>query len=487
MASTLPTENPGKTAATGARGAATAAVPQRGAADLEKALISIRQARDGLISRNLELSSKLAVAADRVSELEYEREVAEQERDASLQLAQDVSRQSDELRESVQALTEENTRLQAAEREAGQAALAAVAGSESQGPGDVAEIEELRRKVADLESTNLLNNTQQTKHSGTLTVQLTAAQRARDIAVGAVTNAQRQIERLASEGKDLRARVEADQEMFKARIAQLEAQIPVSAPDPAEAVVDASFVDPLASIVSGGVRAEAELIDGCVKTLTGDHWNTALLAELDERFRGYAASAGGLGYSGVARFSSACGELTRWLCKTPRKVEETLQSLIDASALLLEISADGRPEQVADLAGAVIFSVDDDGDNCECIAMSLEKSALRTKYALKSETALVELDKLVCDLIILDVDMPDMNGFELFDRIRAMTRHRETPVIFLSGLMSTRDRMESLPGNNQTFIAKPYNLNELGVIVLGKILKARLANYVCPAATLKIV
>ena len=457
----------------------------RSAADLEKALLSIRQARDTLIARNLDLSSKLAVADDRVSELEYDREAAEQDRDASLKLVQELSQQSDELRERVLALTDESSRLQSTQCEAASARATESADGMPVGEDVAAEIQELRSRLAEFQTMETLTKSQQAKHAATLGNQLTAAQRARDIAVGAVTNAQRQIGRLAEECKELRSKLTADNETSKARILQLEMQIQAREPESAEPENDptseTSFIDPLASVVSDDVGREAELIRACTSSLVSDHRNPDILAELDERYHGFAASAGGLGYAGIARFSSACGELTRWLCKTPRKMEETLQSLIDAAALLVEISAEGRPEEIDDLAGALVFSVDDDGDNCECIAMSLEKSALKTRYALKSGIALAELRSLSCALIILDVDLPDMNGFELFDCIREMPHHRETPIIFLSGLMSTRDRMASLPGGQQAFVAKPYNLNELGVIVLGMILKARLAKNAKPA------
>ena len=55
-----------------------------------------------------------------------------------------------------------------------------------------------------------------------------------------------------------------------------------------------------------------------------------------------------------------------------------------------------------------------------------------------------------------------------------MPAHATTPIIFLSGLMSAKARLETLPGSSHIFVAKPYNLNELTVIALGMILKTRL-------------
>ena len=146
----------------------------------------------------------------------------------------------------------------------------------------------------------------------------------------------------------------------------------------------------------------------------------------------------------------------------------------EAAKLLVELSEVGQPGRISDPAGALVYSVDDDPDNCECIAMAMEKMALKTRYAMKPEIALADLAKLPCSIITLDVDLPGMDGFELFDRIRAMDLHRDTPIIFLSGLISTKERIASLPGVRHSFVAKPYNLNELGVVTLAMILKERL-------------
>jgi two-component system sensor histidine kinase BarA len=133
-----------------------------------------------------------------------------------------------------------------------------------------------------------------------------------------------------------------------------------------------------------------------------------------------------------------------------------------------------NPSKLPDPTDAFVFAVDDDPDNCECIAMALEKMRLRTRYAVKPEVALVELAANQCDLVILDVDMPGMDGFELASRIRKIEHHARTPIVLLSALTSTKERLDAEPGAADAFIPKPYNLNELGLKALTLILKARL-------------
>lgn len=450
----------------------------RSAEELEKALISIRQARDLVITRNLELSSELGLAQDRILELDDEREAADQSRDAALHLVQEISLQNDALRDQARSLADEKASLQAATRNLEAPSAPAIA-------DDATAIDALRRDLAEAEAVVELLKSQQAKQAAALAQQLASAQSARDIAVASVTNAQRQVERLAAECRDLQAQIDADRATFEARISQLESQI--QTPAPIAPGLEAETVDPSGSFVTENAGITAELIRGCIESLANDPTDHATLAELDERFHGCAASASGLGHGGIARFSSACGELTRWLRRTPLKVKATLPTLRDAAEILSALSALSDPGRIADPAGAVVYSVDDDVDNCECISMSLEKMSLRTRYAMKPEIALAELSGLPCDIITLDVDLGSTDGFELSARIRDMARHGETPIIFLSGMMSTRERIASLSGGPYSFVPKPYNLNELGVIALGTILKARLAKDADPATILRIV
>ena len=442
---------------------------RRTAEDSEKALLSIRQARDTVQARNLELSSKLAAAEDRISELEYEREAADQARDAALQLVQELSQTTEEFREKVLSLSTENSALEQAKRNA-EHEVESARKERSDAPS-ASDLDEVGRKLADMEAAGALHKAQLEKNVAALTEQLAATTRARDIAVGAVTSAQQQIEHLSTERKALRSQIDADRATFEARLAQVESQLAASA--------GTQSTPPPAPICDYGAPAEdaetaVAAMRACIDSLAAEPENQEILGELDEHFHGYAASASGSGRAAIARFSSACGELTRWMRKTPRKVPAMLESLRDATTLLGALAASGAPGQIADPAGARIYSVDDDIDNCECVAMSLEKMALQTRYAVKPEIALKDLAAGPYDLVILDVDLPGMDGFEVSARVREFAHHRQTPVIFLSGLMSAKARVDALSGGRHAFVAKPYNLNELTVIALGMILKTRL-------------
>jgi len=60
------------------------------------------------------------------------------------------------------------------------------------------------------------------------------------------------------------------------------------------------------------------------------------------------------------------------------------------------------------------------------------------------------------DLILLDIDMPDMDGFETFERIRDMPAYAEIPVIFLTGMTGSETELAGLRLGAQDYITKPF-------------------------------
>jgi DNA-binding response OmpR family regulator len=70
--------------------------------------------------------------------------------------------------------------------------------------------------------------------------------------------------------------------------------------------------------------------------------------------------------------------------------------------------------------------------------------------------------------------MPGMDGFELCKQTRALAIHEKTPVVFLTGLATLENRVQSSLSGGNDFIAKPFNLHELSVKAITLLLKAQL-------------
>lgn len=107
-----------------------------------------------------------------------------------------------------------------------------------------------------------------------------------------------------------------------------------------------------------------------------------------------------------------------------------------------------------------ILVVDDDK-----ITHAFVKRALAYKFDLVStfngEEALLALKTCAPDVILLDVEMPGLNGYEVCERIRNNTDTADIPVIFLSARGELRDRMQGFEAGADDYIVKPFHPEDL--------------------------
>jgi CheY-like chemotaxis protein len=188
-------------------------------------------------------------------------------------------------------------------------------------------------------------------------------------------------------------------------------------------------------------------------------------------FQDTAQRALGVGCIATNRLASACTHVATWLRKTPKRIPANLPALHEGRMLIGNLLQRHGIERVGDPSGAIVYAVDNDVDNCECLARKLEKMGLQARYALKAEIALDELADTPCDLIILDGDLCDWDT--LYRRIREIPHHRKTPVLSINSSTNAQDARVANSDSLTFSIEKPYHLYELTLRALCAILAAR--------------
>lgn len=111
--------------------------------------------------------------------------------------------------------------------------------------------------------------------------------------------------------------------------------------------------------------------------------------------------------------------------------------------------------------------VDDDPHILEVIQFALEKAAMRAVTAHNGVQALQRLAEQPIDLIVLDINMPEMDGLACCREIR---KTRDTPILFLSSRDDEIDRILGLEIGGDDYVTKPFSPREL-VARIGAILK----------------
>jgi two-component system, sensor histidine kinase and response regulator len=108
-----------------------------------------------------------------------------------------------------------------------------------------------------------------------------------------------------------------------------------------------------------------------------------------------------------------------------------------------------------------ILIVDDEPDNFDVIEALLPSESYQLHYANCGEDAISLLEKFDPDVILLDVMMPGLNGFEVCRRIKLMSQWQAVPIIMVTALSGKEDLARCLAAGADDFVNKPVNGLEL--------------------------
>jgi putative two-component system response regulator len=108
-----------------------------------------------------------------------------------------------------------------------------------------------------------------------------------------------------------------------------------------------------------------------------------------------------------------------------------------------------------------ILIVDDESAARIALATLLRREGFEVRDASDGASALAECATFRPDLILLDIVMPGVDGFEVCRRIKATPETRLTPVVLITGLSATEDRIKGINAGADDFLSKPIDFNEL--------------------------
>ncbi len=116
-------------------------------------------------------------------------------------------------------------------------------------------------------------------------------------------------------------------------------------------------------------------------------------------------------------------------------------------------------EQSLPLHGNIMI-VDDSPANLKLLEDMLRQHGYEVRSFPRGKMALAAARQEPPDLILLDINMPEMNGYEVCEQLKASARLSGIPVIFLSALNATEDKVKGFRSGGVDYISKPFQLEE---------------------------
>ena len=110
---------------------------------------------------------------------------------------------------------------------------------------------------------------------------------------------------------------------------------------------------------------------------------------------------------------------------------------------------------------SIILVVDDQYQNIELLEAYLVGQDYEIIKASSGKGALEKISSNKIDLILLDIMMPEMSGLEVLEKLRAQEKTKLIPVIMVTALKETEDKVKALEAGCDDFISKPVDKIEL--------------------------
>ncbi len=110
---------------------------------------------------------------------------------------------------------------------------------------------------------------------------------------------------------------------------------------------------------------------------------------------------------------------------------------------------------------ARVLVVDDDPEVVDAVSEALQDDGYRVETATDGPSALKSVLEAPPDLIVLDVRMPNLNGWEFCEIVRRQSHTRDVPVLFLTACSEVRDQITAMQVGGSDHLAKPFRLAAL--------------------------
>ena len=177
----------------------------------------------------------------------------------------------------------------------------------------------------------------------------------------------------------------------------------------------------------------------------------------------------------ISQMSATLEALLRELQEHPKNINDstlrTVAATVDFPGVLFE---KGTQPDRQEIPPTNILVVDDEAISRRALSYAINKTNLKSTGLDDPVASLQLLSEKKFDLIFLDVDMPNMTGFELCSKLRALPGYAKTPVIFVAGLNDFKSRASSTMSGGNDFIAKPFLFIELAVKSLMHVMRGGL-------------
>jgi DNA-binding response OmpR family regulator len=209
--------------------------------------------------------------------------------------------------------------------------------------------------------------------------------------------------------------------------------------------------------------------------ISRDSSDTAAARDLFQQVHQLTEQMAVLNQKPVFHLTSAMEALIFDLYRLPEHANPSIiRTLGQGLDFLANLLTEKNRLRANDPAMAKVLIVDDEDGARKIVTASMQLVNLKPISADTPSAALSALKIQEFDLIFLDVGLPEMNGFDLCTKVRALPAHKKTPIVFITGMATFQNRVQSSLSGGNDFVGKPFSVPEMALKALIWVFKGQL-------------
>jgi signal transduction histidine kinase/CheY-like chemotaxis protein/CHASE3 domain sensor protein len=177
-------------------------------------------------------------------------------------------------------------------------------------------------------------------------------------------------------------------------------------------------------------------------------------------------------FTGMNISKSAEARLRQYADSIVVKTAHSYQRVLDEVSLFLHVVTEGKEEGRAShngrlgaleevLRNKTVLIADDDVRNIFSLTRALEQHKMRVLTAMDGKEAISAAEENPVDIVLMDMMMPEMDGFEAITRLRRMPRFHQLPIIAVTAKAMAGDREKCIQAGASDYISKPVDIDQL--------------------------
>jgi len=210
------------------------------------------------------------------------------------------------------------------------------------------------------------------------------------------------------------------------------------------------------------IEGPAPVVDALYEKISNDRRHRNVSTFFDRKIQERTFGQWGMGYRGIHHATDLTGVGLECIQapQHPDKIHATIELMKSLAGLSSNVGTQIATQDAGPVYRPTVLVIDDRANSAHILEHMLKHANFDTLVATSGKCGLALAERESIDLILLDIDMPEMNGLEVCAVLKSQAKTKDIPVIFVSAMEDSAIKVQAMEIGGVDYITKPIRMNE---------------------------